>query len=110
MKWKNIVLLAISLMASGCEGNRQVIAQGDWTSEGDTIVVVQPTPDPDTDNDEIDDEYDCAPNDPAISQASVEICNGIDDDCDGLIDDKDPSVSGQESFLTDTDGDGYGVP
>ncbi len=110
MRWINALLLAISLMVSGCEENRQVIAQGDWTSEGDTIIVVTQTPNPDGDWDGINDQYDCAPDDPTVSQVSLEICNSIDDDCDGLVDDEDPSVSNQQSFLEDTDGDGYGVP
>jgi hypothetical protein len=38
-----------------------------------------------------------------------EVCNGVDDDCDGLVDDADPGVLGQGSYYIDDDGDGYGA-
>ena len=46
---------------------------------------------------------DCDDDDPDVNPGATEVCNGIDDDCDGEID---------EGFLTtyyrDADGDGYG--
>jgi hypothetical protein len=41
-----------------------------------------------------------------IHPAATEICNGLDDDCDEAIDDKDPDVVGF-SWYPDADGDGY---
>ena len=41
-----------------------------------------------------------------------EICDDIDNNCDALIDDEDPTTSdaSKTTFYLDTDGDGYGVP
>ena len=59
-----------------------------------------------TDNDE-----DCDDDDAAIHPAAAELCNGYDDDCDGLIDqqddDLDPSSLG--TWYLDDDQDGYGT-
>jgi uncharacterized repeat protein (TIGR01451 family) len=40
----------------------------------------------DSDGDGDPDTTDCAPLNPAIGHNSIEVCNGIDDDCDGQID------------------------
>jgi hypothetical protein len=51
----------------------------DQDSQGDAC-------DPDDDNDTSIDEEDCAPTNPAIFPGAQEECNGIDDDCDEIID------------------------
>ena len=55
---------------------------------------------------------DCNDSDPAISPSATEICDAadVDEDCDGLSDDADPSVDPdtQNVIWTDSDGDGYG--
>ena len=55
--------------------------------------------DKDDDNDLSPDVLDCAPKDPAIHPGALELCNGIDDNCSGAID---------EGF--DADGDGFTDP
>ena len=47
---------------------------------------------------------DCASADPAINPATVEVCNGVDDNCNGEIDE-----GTRVTLYRDDDGDGYGV-
>ncbi|MEZ4321554.1 MAG: putative metal-binding motif-containing protein [Myxococcota bacterium] len=51
---------------------------------------------------------DCDDGDPLVNPEASEVCNGVDDDCDGATDDADPDVLGQIVLATDGDGDGYG--
>jgi MYXO-CTERM domain-containing protein len=48
---------------------------------------------------------DCNDADSSISPAALEVCNGIDDDCDGLID---TGAAGAGTWYADADGDGFG--
>lgn len=50
---------------------------------------------------------DCNDSDPSVGPNATEICDGIDNDCDFLIDSEDPDVS-LEGFYEDLDGDGFG--
>ncbi|MCB9678329.1 MAG: putative metal-binding motif-containing protein [Alphaproteobacteria bacterium] len=52
---------------------------------------------------------DCDDDDPAVNPERPEICNGADDDCDGLVDDADAPVVGQQGWFIDVDADGYGT-
>jgi predicted outer membrane repeat protein len=75
------LLLAI-LVASGCPDESQVF---DFDGDGDP------------------DETDCAPEDPDISRLATEACDdGVDNDCDGAVDGDD-----NECADPDLDGDGY---
>lgn len=56
----------------------------------------------------INNNADCNDNNAKIHPNAVEICNGVDDDCDGLTDDADPGITGQLTWYQDYDGDGYG--
>jgi hypothetical protein len=49
---------------------------------------------------------DCDDHDPSIHPAAPEDCNGVDDDCDGEVDD---DAAGGEWYYVDADGDGYGL-
>ena len=49
---------------------------------------------------------DCDDHDDSIHPAAPELCNGIDDDCDGDVDD---DAEGGDWFYVDGDGDGWGL-
>ncbi len=51
---------------------------------------------------------DCDDFNPFMNPAAAEICDGFDNDCDGLTDDSDPSITGQTLYFADVDGDTYG--
>ena len=53
---------------------------------------------------------DCDDRDVDIHPAADEVCNGVDDNCDGLIDDDDPSLDASTgtTWYADGDADGYG--
>ncbi len=50
----------------------------------------------------------CDDSDAAVNPDGTEICNGVDDDCNGLSDDEDPLLTGATTWYGDSDGDGYG--
>ncbi|HNE46593.1 MAG TPA: MopE-related protein [Chitinophagales bacterium] len=51
---------------------------------------------------------DCNDADAAVNPSAIEVCNGYDDECDGLTDDADPDVIGFSVWFADADGDTYG--
>ena len=51
---------------------------------------------------------DCDDADAAVSPSATEVCDGIDDDCDGLTDE--PGTPDGVEYPIDRDGDGYGHP
>ena len=53
------------------------------------------------------DATDCDDTDAAVSPAGIEICNGVDDDCDDTID---LESADESTWYADEDGDGYGDP
>jgi len=57
----------------------------------------------DVDGDGIEAPGDCDDNDPAVKPGAVEVCDGVDNDCDGEIDE-----GTGEQFYVDADGDGFG--
>ena len=58
----------------------------------------------------IADSTDCDDTDSNIKPSATEVCDGVDNDCDTLSDDNDPSldVSTTTSWYRDADADGYG--
>ena len=51
---------------------------------------------------------DCNDGDGAVHPGAAEICDGVDNDCDGVTDG--PGAKGCTNFHADVDGDGYGDP
>ena len=66
--------------------------------------------DVDSDGDGDPDVTDCAPGDPAVGAKNVESCNGVDDDCDALLDETFPDLD-QDGVAdcVDSDDDGDAV-
>ena len=58
----------------------------------------------------VDNRSDCDDTNASIRSGSAEVCDDIDNDCDGLVDEDDPNVIGLETFYTDRDGDAHGDP
>ncbi|MCB9679509.1 MAG: hypothetical protein H6737_30670, partial [Alphaproteobacteria bacterium] len=52
---------------------------------------------------------DCNDGDPNIAPSRVEVCDGFDNNCNGLIDQNDPDAVGVGRYRVDGDGDGYGT-
>ncbi len=54
---------------------------------------------------------DCDDTNAAVYPGAPEVCDGVDNDCDGLADEEDPNldVTTLITFYRDADGDGYGL-
>jgi hypothetical protein len=53
----------------------------------------------------VSDSTDCDDSSTGIYPGAIELCNGVDEDCDGLVDEDAVDAA---SWFEDTDGDGYG--
>ncbi len=61
----------------------------------------------DADADGVPAEQDCDDNDPGVNPDATEVCDGIDNDCDGTVD---LGAADAGTSYADTDGDGFGDP
>ena len=91
-----LLTLAIGCGEGGCQGG-----------EGQTIDTGAHTSGPvDLDNDGANADEDCDDTDPEINPQATELCDGVDNDCDGSIDEDDAADA--STWYIDGDGDGYG--
>jgi hypothetical protein len=80
-------------------------ADVDGDGYGDAAVSVDACSAPSA---HVADDTDCDDTDSGVNEAATEICDTIDNDCDGWVDDTDPDLSGATTWYGDSDGDGYG--
>ena len=78
-------------------------ADGDGYGANDAPTVACEAPD-----DHVHDSSDCDDRDPNVRPGVPELCDGIDNNCDGTIDEVDELPF--ELYYRDVDGDGYGDP
>jgi len=96
-----------------CDGDADTGAtdQGIWYADDDGDGygdAAAPTTACDQPSATVADATDCDDADATAFPGASEICDGDDEDCDGLVDDDDPGVTDSSSWNIDYDGDGYG--
>ncbi len=87
----------------GLETNWYADADGDGFGDPDVEIL-----DCDPDEGWVEDASDCDDANSGIHPDATEICDELDNDCDGLVDDEDDSVTGTSTWYTDADADGFG--
>jgi len=108
--------LILTLGAAGCRNKDTLQETGtvDTSPTLDSRDTDSGTPtdsglgDEDADSDGHTSDVDCDDDDPAVHPAATELCNGVDDDCDLLIDDDDPDLADGTAWYGDLDGDSWG--
>ena len=92
---------ALLLLATACV--EEPVAKDDGSAD----TGLSDLPDVDADRDGYPQEVDCDDSDAGVNPGASERCNGVDDDCDGAIDEAGTDAT---VWYYDDDGDGYGDP
>jgi hypothetical protein len=107
---------AVSGLDNDCDGFVSCFVDADDDGFGGTTTTAHPLTDPLCEDPSLalgdpiaDDDDDCDDAEPAVNPGADEVCNTIDDDCDSLVDDADDDYTGEQTWYTDGDGDGFGT-
>ncbi|MFK7813672.1 MAG: Ig-like domain-containing protein [Maribacter sp.] len=83
----------ITLIVKHSNGNDVAFAS-DETGQGPKLIITTGSGDlVDMDGDGFFNNVDCDDNNPAVNPLAIEVCDGIDNNCDGLVDDDDTSIT-----------------
>ena len=101
--------------SSATESDTDTESEDPETDTEPTETDTEPPTETDTEPGEVDEDgdgwgvdEDCDDDDAEVNPGADEVCDDIDNDCDGDIDDDDPTVSGTDPWYADDDGDGFG--
>ncbi len=99
--------LSLLLLLTACPGNddKQQESASPVDTDDDDDVLVFEAPELDDDGDGSPNSRDCADTNPDIYPGAAETCDGLDQDCDGAIDDDAVDAT---AFYLDDDEDGFG--
>ena len=90
---------------NNCNG---LVDEGYADSDGDQLADCQ---DSDDDNDGEPDQLDCGPLEPSVNHQAIEVCDGLDNNCDGEADEGFPDADADElADCVDDDDDNDGDP
>jgi hypothetical protein len=114
--WSLAVVTALFVAPGGCAGSDggAPAAADTGTVPVDTGALASDsasdaraeTADVDHDGDGYPASVDCNDADAAVHPGATESCNGVDDNCNGLVDE--PGAVGETTYYADADADGYG--